>query len=130
MKRSNIIPTLLDERFEQLKALQTAEDLQISLENSSIATDVKKEFVAERIRQLQAALEESKPAAEEIINSFSGDPQTWNFMRLRFIHGYSWVDIAFSLKLTEKMVKNRVYKAISKSITYAPSTENKAGQDD
>lgn len=119
MKRSNIIPTLLDERFEQLKALQTAEDLQISLENSSIATDVEKEFVAERIRQLQAALEESKPAAVEIINSFSEDPQTWNFMRLRYILGYSWVDIAFSLKLEEITIKSRVYRAFQK----AASTE-------
>ena len=70
MKRSNVIPELLSERYEQLKALRAAEDLQISLAESRIATDVEKSFVSERIRQLQESLEASKPAAEAIINSF------------------------------------------------------------
>ena len=121
MKQGNI-PTLLAERLEQLKALQTAEDLQASLENSRIATDVEKEFVAERIQRLQESLEASKPAAEAIINSFSGDPQTWNFMRLRYILGYTWVDIAFSLKLEEITIKSRVYRAFQK----AASTEKRS----
>ena len=115
MKRSNVIPELLSERYEQLKALRAAEDLQISLAESRIATDVEKSFVSERIRQLQESLEASKPAAEAIINSFSGDPQTWNFMRLRYILGYSWVDIAFSLKLEEITIKSRVYRAFQKA---------------
>lgn len=120
---SKYIPVLLDERYNQMQELRTAEDLQISLENSCIATDMEKEIVARRIRQLQTALEESAPAAEAIINSFSENVQAWSFMRLRFLSGYSWVEISVSLKIPEETIKAAVYRAFHKAKTNTATKE-------
>lgn len=108
------VPTLLEERYNQLKELRIAEDLLINLENSAIATDTEKEFVAERVQQMKASMEDSRQTAEAMIKSVSKDTQTWLFMRLRYILGYSWRDISSSLKLSEDSIKSKVYRVFRK----------------
>lgn len=108
------VPTLLEERYNQLKELRIAEDLLINLENSAIATDTEKEFVAERVQQMKASMEDSKQTAEAMIKTISKDTQTWLFMRLRYILGYSWRDISSSLKLSEDSIKSKVYRVFRK----------------
>lgn len=112
--KSKLIPEVLTVRYDRLEELRRAEDLLESLNGSSIATDYEKDFVKKRIVDLNFALNESMPEAEKIINSLSYDAEAWNFARLRFIKGYSWVDISLSLKLTEKTVKSRVYRAFKR----------------
>ena len=63
---------------------------------------------------LKAYLEETLPAAEEILRTIDYDIQALNYARLHFLNGYTWVDISFYLKLNEKMIKSRVYRAFQK----------------
>lgn len=112
---SKWIPELLNRRYNQLHELRIAEDLQISLENSSITADIEKRFVDEKICILKEDLQASEKEALEIISKYAGDPQTWTFMRFRFICGYEWPEIGVALGLTEKTIKSRVYRAFQKA---------------
>lgn len=112
---SKWIPKLLDDRYDKMTELRAAEDLLISLQESRIATETEIGFTMERIQELKAFLAATEAEAVKIIDGFSYDTRIWNFLRLKYILGYSWVDIAFQTKIPEATVKVAVYRAFQKT---------------
>ena len=112
--QAKYIPDLLSQRYEKMEELRQAEDLKISLQENNIAFEEEIALVDNRIRMLKTYLDETLPAAEEILYTIDYDIQALNYARLHFLKGYSWVDISFCLKLNEKMIKSRVYRAFQR----------------
>ncbi len=113
--RCKWIPKLLDDRYNKMTELRAAEDLLISLQESRIATETEISFTMERIQDLKAFLSATEAETEKIIDGFSHDTRVWNFLRLKYILGYSWVDIALQTKIPEETVKIAVYRAFQKT---------------
>lgn len=109
-KKLPYIPDILTERFEMLQELET--DKQIAKSFAKGAQQAEIDFVNARISELERALSESEAEAAELISKIKEiDFIAFTAAYQRFMHGWTWKEVASGHGLTGDCIRARFYKA-------------------
>lgn len=104
-----MISPALTQRYDRLQELATAKDLLSSIEESGLNAEKEKQFLSEKIQDLQKQLDDTAADAQRIIDQLP-DSQAQIYASIHYQIGYEWIDIADMFHITADAAKSRVYR--------------------
>lgn len=110
--RSPNIPTVLQQRYDNLMALDEAYELLDAISRNGEKAGPEAQFIAGQIETLEREIEESEAEATRLIDLLNNDPIAWTAVRLRFFHGYAWKHVAVVIGQSETATKSCVYRRL------------------
>lgn len=108
------IPEALVARFECLRGLDSAYDLLEGVRHDESAT-AERAFLESKIDSIERELADGEAEAVAIIAHLQDDPITWVAAQLRFLHGYTWAEVAATTGQNEEAIKARCYRAFQRN---------------
>ena len=108
-----MIPDALTQRYDRLKELETARKLLSTIEENSLSAEMEKQFLTEKIQEIQKQLDDTANDAQGIIDHLT-DFQARICASLHYQIGYEWAEIADMLHISIHAAKTRVYRYLSK----------------
>ena len=108
-----MIPAALTQRYNRLKEIGTARNLIASIEQNGLGADLERQFLQEKIQDLQRQLDDTAGDVQQIIEQMT-DYQARIYTSLHYQIGYEWSEIANMFKVSLHAVKTRVYRYLSK----------------
>lgn len=104
-----MIPPALTQRYDRLRELSAVKDLLSSIEESGLNAENEKQFLSEKIQELQKQLDDTAADTQRIIDQLP-DSQAQIYASIHYQIGYEWIDIADMFHITVEAAKARVYR--------------------